>query len=524
MGGGGPGAPRTRPRWAASQRRVAHLGDAQRVQERPVIDVVWFKRDLRIRDHAPIAGAAADSAPGGVVYLYVYEPELLHHPTHHPAHLRVVNEALAELRGDLRERGAELTLRVGSMPHILTLVQAEVGAIRTLRSHQETGHGVSYARDRRVRAWCEAHGVAWVESVQDGVQRGLRDRVGWAARWARAMDAPEVAVPARLPFNPDVDSGPLLSVVELGLQDVSMPDALAGGRRAAESRLASFLESRGHDYTAAMASPVAGWEACSRVSADLAVGTLSLRVARQAAVARTREVAGDALWSRSLRSFERRLAWRSHFMQKLESEPAIEYRATNRALDDLRADGWDEAGFVAWRDGRTGYPLIDAGMRALAAGGWVNFRLRATLVSFATYHLWLDWRPVATELARRFLDFEPGIHYPQVHMQAGVTGVNTIRIYNPWKQASDVDPDGVFVRRWLPELAHVPAPWHLCPHEAPPLVRMMIGDYPPPIVDHLSAYRAARDRVYAAKRRPEVRREAARVLARHVAGGGRGRR
>lgn len=488
------------------------------------IDVVWFKRDLRVRDHAPLAEAAADPAPGGTVYLYVYESELLAHPTHHPAHLRFVDAALAELRADLRARGAELTLRVGAMPDVLARLHADLGPIRVLRSHQETGHGVSYARDRRVRAWCATHGVTWSESMQDGVQRGLRQRDGWAQRWARAMAAPEVAVPERLPRNPDPEPGPRRRPAALGFSDDAMPDALPGGRRAAEARLDGFLRERGRDYTAAMASPVAGWDACSRISADLAVGTLSLKVARQAAVARGREVAGDAVWSRSLRSFERRLAWRSHFMQKLESEPAIEHRATNRALDDLRADGWDEGRFAAWRDGMTGYPLIDAGMRALAAGGWVNFRLRATLVSFATYHLWLDWRPVAAELARRFLDFEPGIHFPQVHMQAGVTGINTIRIYNPWKQAADVDPDGTFVRRWVPELADVPAPWHLRPDEAPPLVRLAMGAYPPPIVDHVTAYRAARDRVYAAKRRPEARREAARVLARHVAAGGRGRR
>ena len=489
------------------------------------IDVVWFKRDLRTRDHGPLAEAAADPAPGGVVYLYAYEPEVLAHPTHHPAHLRFADAALAELRADLRARGGDLTLRAGAMPDVLARLHADLGPIRALRSHQETGHGASYARDRRVRAWCDAHGVRWSESVQDGVQRGLRHREGWAQRWARAMAAPEHVVPDRLPRNPDPDPGPRRDPRELGLGDGAMPHALEGGRRAAEARLDGFLRARGRDYTAAMASPVAGWDACSRISADLAVGTLSLRVAKQAAAARALEVAGwDDVWARSLRSFERRLAWRSHFVQKLESEPAIEHRATNRALDDLRADGWDEARFAAWREGRTGFPLIDAGMRALAAGGWVNFRLRATLVSFATYHLWLDWRPVATELARRFLDFEPGIHYPQVHMQSGVTGVNTIRIYNPWKQAVDVDPDGAFVRAWVPELADVPAPWHLRPHEAPPLVRLAMGDYPPPIVDHATAYRAARELVHAAKRRPEVRREAARVLARHVAAGGGGRR
>ncbi len=271
------------------------------------IDVVWFKRDLRVRDHAPLAEAAADPAPGGTVYLYVYESELLAHPTHHPAHLRFVDAALAELRTDLRACGAELTLRVGAMPDVLARLHSELGPIRALRSHQETGHGVSYARDRRVRAWCATHGVTWLESMQDGVQRGLRQRDGWAQRWARAMAAPEVAVPERLPRNPDPEPGPRRGPAALGLADDAMPEALPRGRRAAEARLNGFLRARGRDYTAAMASPVAGWDACSRVSADLAVGTLSLKVARQAAAARAREVAGDALWARSLRSFERRL-------------------------------------------------------------------------------------------------------------------------------------------------------------------------------------------------------------------------
>lgn len=481
------------------------------------VDVVWFKRDLRMDDHAPLCAAAETPAPGGTVYLYVYETDLLNHASVHPAHVRLVNDALGDLDDELRRLGGRLSVRTGEMPAVLDDLTREIGPIWRLLSHQEIGHAASYARDGRVEAWCRDRGVAWTEFQQDAVERGLKQRRGWSVRWRAFMNREPQPAPQRLPASPDTQLGHPVAPDALGLQAPGLDRVLHGGSRAAHDRLTSFLYERGRTYTKEMAFPHAGARACSRLSADLAVGAISARTAYQSAGLRLQELTGtDDVWARSVRSLRRRLAWRSHFMQKLESEWTLETRAMNTALDSIHPHGADHPHFAAWRDGRTGFPIIDAGMRALAATGWVNFRLRATLVSFATHTLGLDWRPVGEELARRFLDFEPGIHWSQVQMQASVTGINTIRIYNPHKQALDVDPDGVFIRTWLPELEEARGRDALRPDLAPPLTRALIGDYPSPIVDQTQAYRAARDRLYAFKRQPAVRAASQRVLARHV--------
>ena len=207
-------------------------------------------------------------------------------------------------------------------------------------------------------------------------------------------------------------------------------------------------------------------------------------------------------------------------MQKLEDEPAIEWRNFARACDGLREDAFNDAYFAAWCDGRTGYPMVDACMRSLKATGWLNFRMRAMLVSFASYHLWLHWRPTGLFLARQFLDFEPGIHWSQMQMQSGTTGINTLRMYSPTKQAKDQDPQGLFIRRWVPELARVPLPYLAEPWKMPAELQRTAGctlgaDYPLPIVDEKQALRAAKDRLYALRQTAAARDEASAVQARH---------
>jgi deoxyribodipyrimidine photo-lyase len=237
------------------------------------------------------------------------------------------------------------------------------------------------------------------------------------------------------------------------------------------------------------------------------------------ALGRHRE-AGDAVYAASLRSFVSRLHWHCHFIQKLEDEPGLERRNLHRGYDGLRPEQPDPGRVAAWIEGRTGFPFVDACMRALAATGWLNFRMRAMVMSFSSYHLWQHWRGPAIALARRFTDFEPGIHYPQAQMQSGTTGVNTARIYNPVKQSRDQDPEGVFIRRWVPELAALPDSWLHEPWAAPAALLsdrgLRLGEtYPLPLVDPVLAAREARERIHALRRTPDHRALAGEVQQKH---------
>jgi len=442
------------------------------------LHVVWFKHDLRLRDHAPLR-AAARHAP--VVGLYVYEPDVYGDPEFDAAHLEFINQSLLALEADLAALGGRLLYRIGRMPEVLEEMHRDLGVAR-LYAHEKTGNAVSFARDERVRRWAAARGVPFHEFPSGAVLRG-RAAAGvrgqaWRERWFGSVRAPVLPPPKCFVSSP-VPAERHRTPWELGLTPTRKILPVAG--EAARAVLESFLARRGLTYARDISSPERAWVSSSHLSPYLAWGNLSSRQVFGASERRRRPLqarpAGaprDAAWLRSLAMFENRLRWRDLFIQKLERDPSLEFAPLNRGFEGLR-EVFSHERFDTFRAGQTGYPLVDACVRALLAGGWLNFRMRTMLVSFAVYHLWLDWRPVGRFLARHWLDMEPGIHWFQMQMQAGVTSVHTPRLYSPAKGARDHDPGGTFIRRWVPELAAVPAHYLPEPHTLPPLTQGMLG-------------------------------------------------
>lgn len=254
--------------------------------------------------------------------------------------------------------------------------------------------------------------------------------------------------------------------------------------------------------------------ACSRISLHLAWGTISLRTV----FAKTQERREDAAvkresyWSSSLKHFTSRLYWHSHFVQKLEDEVEMEFLPQNKAFKDrlpVCSPATHRKRLKAWKEGTTGYPYIDACLRYYKRYGWLNFRGRATITSFAIHGLRLRWQVVMYELAKLMSDYVPGIHVSQVQMQAGMTGTNTIRVYSPHKQGLDHDPDAVFIKSQIPELAEFSA------EEIHDFENRTLGSYPKPIVNFKKESAMVKDVLYAIKRSPEGREQAKIVYQKH---------
>lgn len=471
---------------------------------RETIALVWFRRDLRLHDHPPLVSALA--AHARVVPVFVLDPAIVAGRFASGARTAFLLDCLRELDAALRERGSGLVVRHGRPERELPALARESGAAAVHWASDATPYAL--ARDRRVRAALADAGVAAVPGPGNFVADVGRPRTGagrpftvftpFHRRWQELERRAVHRAPAALqPLPPALSAGAIPAIEALGLDDelagAGRARAVAAGESAARAAAERWLDghlagyARDHDRLAGGAS---------RLSPYLRFGCLSARELEERALRRGGE--GGA-------AFVRQLAWRDFYAHVLLHHPR---NARDEHQERMRALVWDEdaALLAAWQEGRTGYPLVDAGMRQLRAGGWMHNRARLVVGSFLTKDLQLDWRTGEAWFMRWLLDGDPASNNGNWQWIASV-GVDPApayrRILNPVLQQQRHDPDGAYVRRWVPELSGVPdallaEPWRMSAAEQAAAGCRIGRDYPAPVVDHARERRRALERYRAA--------------------------
>jgi deoxyribodipyrimidine photo-lyase len=438
--------------------------------------IVWFRRDLRIADHAPLARAVRR---GEVVPIFIFDRALLHHPETAPARVAFMLACLASLDAELRQRGGQLILRSGDPVEILPQLVRETEA-DGIYAYLDFERIYGRRRDAKLSQAMADQGLSlrWFEPI--GAVADLMPYPAYRDAWYAAMREPREPSPSRIDVPP-IASEPLPTLENLGLAATAVPIP-EGGTEAARRLLRSFFSEHRDRYYWQLSYPIA--EATTGLSPYLKFGVISIRECYQITEAQLKGITDRGV-QRTRKQLISRLRWGSGFAQRFRYLPQLELRSLYSVFDE---DGWefDRELYEAWQTGNTGFPIVDAAARSLlATGGWkgLNFRSRAIYSSFLSNLLGMDWRYGALHFMQNLIDGDCPIDHYQWAMQSGVTHCldkSWTRIYNPQQAAIDrCDPDGLFIKRWVPELQHLPA----AKLGQPPKV----AGYPAPILDYKQA-------------------------------------
>ena len=480
---------------------------------KPKINIVWLKRDLRTQDHAPFM--AAENAGLPYLILFLYEPSLISYPDTSDRHLQFSFHSIKVMNETLSKTNQRVLECYGEAEEIFNHFTKQY-SVKNVFSYRESGINETWKRDKTVKKIFDKKNINWTEFQRDNILRGIKDRKNWDKIWYQTMN-----IPALVNSYSQKEVWKVKNPFELPSDFINKlenypPSYQPAGEKNGWKYLQSFVAQRGKNYNRHISKPTESRLSCGRISPYISWGNLSVKQASQFVVTQPN-------YKPNKRAFDgmlTRLKWHCHFIQKFEVECEYETDCLNPGYESL-VQANNKQFLVAWKQGKTGYPLVDACMRAVTETGWINFRMRAMLVSFLCFNLDNDWRNGVYHLAQQFLDYEPGIHYPQFQMQAGTTGINTVRMYNPIKQSQDNDPEGIFIKKWVPELRDFPQKFIHEPWKATMIDLIDCGielgkDYPTPIVDLKETAKVAREKIWGHRKRPEVKENKRRIVKLHT--------